>query len=130
MTIEANEIANYGLGTFAIAGGGFYILRWVIRTFHIDKLAIKENHAEINVIDRLESEITRLETIIHKQQGEIASMMSNQRNLERMLSNQRAILLTIDMIIENMCTCDSKSKAKLAELIAELMQLDTSEAKT
>lgn len=116
-----NDIANYGLGIFGIAGAAMVALRWAIRAFHVDTLAIKSSHAEVNVIDRLESEIVRLEEIIGKQQIQISKMTVAQNNLQKLLNNQRAILMTIEMLLDNMCTCDSDAKKKLGNLIAELI---------
>lgn len=120
MSIEAADITNYGAGAFITAGGLFWILRWVIRAFHVDTLAIKSSHAEVNVIDRLESEITRLEAIITKQQTQISEMSDSQRNLEKLLQNQRAVLVAIEMIIDSSCTCNVITKGKLSELVSAL----------
>jgi hypothetical protein len=125
MAVETSEVANYTIGGLAAGGGMFWLLRWVIRTFHVDKLAIKSTTAEGNVIDRLESEIHRLEAVINKQQSEINTMNRDQRKLERRLSNQRAVLIAIETIVEGMCTCDLNARKKLAELITELITADT-----
>lgn len=125
MAVDPQDVANYSIGGLAIGGGAFWLLRWVIRTFHVDKLAIKSTTAEGNVIDRLEGEIHRLEAIINKQQNDIAKMNREQRKLERRLSNQRAVLIAIETIVEGMCTCDLNARKKLAELISELINADT-----
>ncbi len=125
MPVDPNDVAGYTIGGFAIGGTAFWLLRWVIRTFHVDKLAIKSTTAEGNVIDRLEGEIHRLEAVINKQQEEITRMNRDQRKLERRLSNQRAVLIAIETIVEGMCTCDLQSRRKLSELIAELINADT-----
>ena len=124
MSVDPQDVANYTVGGLAAGGGAFWPLRWVIRTFHIDKLAIKSTTAEGNVIDRLEGEIHRLEAVINKQAVEIAQMHKEQRKLERRLSNQRAVLIAIETIVEGMCTCDLNARKKLAELIAELINAD------
>ena len=125
MSVDPNDVAGYTIGGFAIGGTAFWLLRWVIRTFHVDKLAIKSTTAEGNVIDRLEGEIHRLEAVINKQQEEITRMNRDQRKLERRLSNQRAVLIAIETIVEGMCTCDLQARRKLSELIAELINVDT-----
>lgn len=123
--MDANELATNGTGLFVMAGGAIWMLRWIVRTFHIDTLAIKSNTAEVNVIDRLESEITRLEKIIEKQQIDIASMVKAQANLEKQITNQKAVLMAIEFIIETTCSCDAESKSRVAALIRELV--DSSE---
>lgn len=125
MSVDPQDAANYTIGGFAIGGTAFWLLRWVVRTFHVDKLAIKSTTAEGNVIDRLEGEIHRLETVINKQQEEITKMNRDQRKLERRLSNQRAVLIAIETIVEGMCTCDFQARLKLSKLIAELINADT-----
>lgn len=119
-----NEIANYGFGLFGFATIAMLALRWAIRAFHVDTLAIKSQHAEVNVIDRLESEIVRLEGIVGKQQIQISKMTVVQNNLQRLLNNQRAILMTIEMVLENMCSCDTEAKKKISRLIAELISVE------
>ena len=49
MSVDPNDVASYTIGGFAIGGTAFWLLRWVIRTFHVDKLAIKSTTAEGNV---------------------------------------------------------------------------------
>lgn len=122
--MHPNDIANYGFGIFGVAGIAMIALRWAIKAFHVDTLAIKSQHAEVNVIDRLESEIVRLEEIIGKQQIQISRMTVVQNNLQRLLNNQRAILMTIEMVLENMCTCDTEAKRKISKLIAELISVE------
>lgn len=125
MVVDPQDVANYTVGGFVLSGTLFVMIRWVVRTFHVDRLANKSTNAEGNVIDRLEGEISRLEVIITTPQGEINAMMREQRKLERRLSNQRAVLIAIETIVEGMCTCDSNARRKLAELIAELINADT-----
>jgi hypothetical protein len=119
--IDAKDVADHGTTLFVLAGGTFWMLRWLIRTFHIDTLANKSNHAEVNVIDRLESEITRLEKIIDRQQVDITSMAKAQANLEKLVSNQKAVLMAVELIVSTMCTCDTGSRAKVTALINELI---------
>lgn len=118
---DPNDVSNYAVGGMAALGGGFWLLRWVIRTFHLDRAANKAADAEFNVIDRLQGEITRLEGVIAKQATQIAEMQAEQRKLEKRMSNQRAVLMAIETIVEGMCTCDSVARKKLAALIAELI---------
>lgn len=125
MAVDPQDVANYTVGGFVISGSLFWMIRWLIRTFHVDRLANKSTNAEGNVIDRLEGEIVRLEGIVGKQQIDINNMLREQRKLERRLSNQRAVLIAIETIVEGMCTCDTKARRKLAELIAELINADT-----
>ena len=124
MSVDPQDVANYTLGGFAISGTAFWIIRWVVRTFHVDRLANKASTAEGNVIDRLEGEIKRLETIIKKQSLDIEDISRRHRRLERRLSNQRAVLIAVETIVEGMCTCDSASRKRLVELIAELINAD------
>lgn len=119
-----NEIANYGFGLFGVATIAMLALRWAIRAFHVDTLAIKSQHAEINVIDRLESEITRLEEIIGEQQEQLSKMSLAQANFVKLLNNQRVILMTVEMVIENMCSCDTAAKKKISKLIGELISVE------
>lgn len=125
MAVDPQDVANYTVGGFVLSGTLFVMIRWVVRTFHVDRLANKSTNAEGNVIDRLEGEINRLEGIIAKQQVDITNMAREQRKLERRLSNQRAVLIAIETIVEGMCACDSNARRKLAELIAELINADT-----
>lgn len=125
MEINPNDVTTYTLGGFAISGTTLWLIRWVVRTFHIDRLAIKSTNAEGSVIDRLQSEITRLETVIISQNKVIADMQRYQRKLDKRLSNQRAVLIAIETIVEGMCTCDLNARKKLAELIAELITDDS-----
>ena len=125
MEINPNDVTTYTLGGFAISGTALWLIRWVVRTFHIDRLAIKSTNAEGSVIDRLQSEITRLETVIISQNKVIADMQRYQRKLDKRLSNQRAVLMAIETIVEGMCTCDLNARKKLAELITELITNDT-----
>ena len=125
MEINPNDVTAYTLGGFAISGTALWLIRWVVRTFHIDRLAIKSTNAEGSVIDRLQSEITRLETVIISQNKVIADMQRYQRKLDKRLSNQRAVLIAIETIVEGMCTCDLNARKKLAELIAELITDDS-----
>lgn len=125
MEINPNDVTAYTLGGFAISGTALWLIRWVVRTFHVDRLAIKSTNAEGSVIDRLQSEITRLETVIIGQNKVIADMQRYQRKLDKRLSNQRAVLIAIETIVEGMCTCDLNARKKLAELIAELITEDS-----
>ncbi len=125
MEINPNDVTTYTLGGFAISGTALWLIRWVVRTFHIDRLAIKSTNAEGSVIDRLQSEITRLETVIIGQNKVIADMQRYQRKLDKRLSNQRAVLIAIETIVEGMCTCDINARNKLVELIAELITDDS-----
>ena len=124
MEINPQDVTAYTIGGFAISGTVLWLIRWVVRTFHVDRLAIKSTNAEGSVIDRLQSEITRLETVIIGQNKVIADMQRYQRKLDKRLSNQRAVLIAIEMIVEGMCTCDLSARKKLAELIGELVTED------
>ena len=125
MEINPQDVTAYTIGGFAISGTALWLIRWVVRTFHVDRLAIKSTNAEGSVIDRLQSEITRLETVIIGQNKVIADMQRYQRKLDKRLSNQRAVLIAIETIVEGMCTCDLNARKKLAELIAELITDDS-----
>lgn len=125
MEINPNDVTAYTIGGFAISGSALWLIRWVVRTFHVDRLAIKSTNAEGSVIDRLQSEIARLETVIIGQNKVIADMQRYQRKLDKRLSNQRAVLIAIETIVEGMCTCDLNARKKLAELIAELITEDS-----
>lgn len=125
MEVNPQDVTNYTVGGFAISGVAFWILRWLIRTFHVDRLANKATNAEGGVIDRLQSEINRLESIIKGQTETINSLQRYQRKLDKRLSNQRAVLIAIETIVEGMCTCDLNARKKLAELITELITDDT-----
>ena len=125
MEINPNDVTAYTIGGFAISGTALWLIRWVVRTFHIDRLAIKSTNAEGSVIDRLQSEITRLEAVIIGQNKVIADMQRYQRKLDKRLSNQRAVLIAIETIVDGMCTCDLNARKKLAELIAELITEDS-----
>ena len=125
MEINPNDVTAYTIGGFAISGTALWLIRWVVRTFHIDRLAIKSTNAEGSVIDRLQSEITRLEAVIIGQNKVIADMQRYQRKLDKRLSNQRAVLIAIETSVEGMCTCDLNARKKLAELIAELITEDS-----
>ena len=125
MEINPQDVTAYTIGGFAISGTALWLIRWMVRTFHVDRLAIKSTNAEGSVIDRLQSEITRLETVIIGQNKVIADMQRYQRKLDKRLSNQRAVLIAIEMIVEGMCTCDLSARKKLAELIAELITDDS-----
>jgi len=124
MVIDPQQAANYSVGGVVISGTLFWMIRWIIRTFHVDRLANKSTNAESNVIDRLENEIKRLEVIINKQSIDIDNMHREHRRLERRLSNQRAVLIAIETIVEGMCSCNSTSKKRLVDLIAELINAD------
>ena len=124
MEVNPQDVTNYTVGGFAISGVAFWILRWFIRTFHVDRLANKATNAEGGVIDRLQGEINRLESIIKGQTETINSLQRYQRKLDKRLSNQRAVLIAIETIVEGMCTCDPNARKKLAELIAELITDD------
>lgn len=125
MEINPNDVTAYTLGGFAISGTAVWLIRWVVRAFNVDRLAIKSTNAEGSVIDRLQSEIARLETVIIGQTKVIADMQRYQRKLDKRLSNQRAVLIAIETIVEGMCTCDLNARKKLAELIAELITEDS-----
>ena len=125
MEVNPQDVTNYTVGGFAISGVAFWILRWLIRTFHVDRLANKATNAEGGVIDRLQGEINRLESIIKGQTETINSLQRYQRKLDKRLSNQRAVLIAIETIVESMCTCDLNARKKLAELIAELITDDS-----
>ena len=125
MEINPQDVTAYTIGGFAISGTALWLVRWMVRTFHVDRLAIKSTNAEGSVIDRLQSEITRLETVIIGQNKVIADMQRYQRKLDKRLSNQRAVLIAIEMIVEGMCTCDLDARKKLAELIAALITDDS-----
>ena len=125
MEINPQDVTAYTIGGFAISGTALWLIRWVVRTFHVDRLAIKSTNAEGSVIDRLQSEITRLETVIIGQNKVIADMQRYQRKLDKRLSNQRAVLMAIETIVEGMCTCDLNARKKLAELIAALITDDS-----
>ena len=125
MEINPNDVTAYTIGGFAISGSALWLIRWVVRTFHVDRLAIKSTNAEGSVIDRLQSEITRLEAVIIGQNKVIADMQRYQRKLDKRLSNQRAVLIAIETIVEGMCTCDLNARKKLSELIAELITEDS-----
>lgn len=125
MEVNPQDVTNYTVGGFAISGVAFWILRWLIRTFHVDRLANKATNAEGGVIDRLQGEINRLESIIKGQTETINSLQRYQRKLDKRLSNQRAVLIAIETIVEGMCTCDLNARKKLAELITELITDDT-----
>lgn len=125
MEVNPQDVTNYTVGGFAISGVAFWILRWLIRTFHVDRLANKATNAEGGVIDRLQGEINRLESIIKGQTETINSLQRYQRKLDKRLSNQRAVLIAIETIVEGMCTCDLNARKKLAELIAELITDDS-----
>ena len=125
MEINPNDVTAYTIRGFAISGLALWLIRWVVRTFHVDRLAIKSTNAEGSVIDRLQSEITRLEAVIIGQNKVIADMQRYQRKLDKRLSNQRAVLIAIETIVEGMCTCDLNARKKLAELIAELITEDS-----
>jgi len=125
MEVNPAEVTNYTVGGFAITGTAVWVIRWLIRTFHVDRLANKATNAEVNVIDRLQSEITRLETIVKGQTSTIDDLLKYQHKLDKRLSNQRAVLIAIETIVEGMCTCDSNARKKLAELIAELITADS-----
>lgn len=121
MDVNPQDVTNYTVGGFVIGGTALWIIRWLIRTFHVDKLAIKAATAEGNVIDRLQGEIDRLEKVIAQQSDTIEEMQKYQRKLDKKLSNQRAVLIAIETIVEGMCTCDTNARKKLAELISELI---------
>lgn len=125
MEINPNDVTAYTIGGFAISGSALWLIRWVVRTFHVDRLAIKSTNAEGSVIDRLQSEITRLEAVIIGQNKVIADMQRYQRKLDKRLSNQRAVFIAIETIVEGTCTCDLNARKKLAELIAELITEDS-----
>lgn len=125
MEINPQDVTAYTVGGFAISGTALWLVRWTVRTFHVDRLAIKSTNAEGSVIDRLQSEISRLETVIIGQNKVIADMQRYQRKLDKRLSNQRAVLIAIETIVEGMCTCDLNARKKLAELIAELITDDS-----
>ena len=125
MEINPQDVTAYTIGGFAISGTALWLVRWMVRTFHVDRLAIKSTNAEGSVIDRLQSEITRLETVIIGQNKVIADMQRYQRKLDKRLSNQRAVLIAIETIVEGMCTCDLNARKKLAELIAALITDDS-----
>ena len=125
MEINPQDVTAYTIGGFAISGTALWLVRWVVRTFHVDRLAIKSTNAEGNVIDRLQSEITRLETVIIGQNKVIADMQRYQRKLDKRLSNQRAVLMAIETIVEGMCTCDLNARKRLSELITELITDDS-----
>ena len=124
MEVNPQDVTNYTVGGFVISGVAFWIIRWLIRTFHVDRLANKVTNAEGGVIDRLQSEINRLESIIKGQTETINSLQRYQRKLDKRLSNQRAVLIAIETIVEGMCTCDLNARKKLAELITELITDD------
>lgn len=121
MDVNPQDVTNYTVGGFVIGGTALWLIRWLIRTFHVDKLAIKAATAEGNVIDRLQGEIDRLEKVIAQQSNTIEEMQKYQRKLDKKLSNQRAVLIAIETIVEGMCTCDTNARKKLAELISELI---------
>ena len=121
MDVNPQDVTNYTLGGFVISGTAVWLVRWLVRTFHVDKLAIKTTTAEGNVIDRLQGEINRLEKVIAQQSDTIEEMQKYQRKLDKKLSNQRAVLIAIETIVEGMCTCDTNARKKLAELISELI---------
>ena len=125
MEVNPQDVTSYTVGGFVISGVAFWIIRWLIRTFHVDRLANKATNAEGGVIDRLQSEINRLESIIKGQTETINSLQRYQRKLDKRLSNQRAVLIAIETIVEGMCTCDLNARKKLAELITELITDDT-----
>lgn len=121
MDVNPQDVTNYTVGGFVIGGTALWLIRWLIRTFHVDKLAIKAATAEGNVIDRLQGEIDRLEKVIAQQSDTIEEMQKYQRKLDKKLSNQRAVLIAIETIVEGMCTCDTNARKKLADLISELI---------
>ncbi len=121
MDVNPQDVTNYTVGGFVIGGTALWLIRWLIRTFHVDKLVIKASTAEGNVIDRLQGEIDRLEKVISQQNDTIEEMQKYQRKLDKKLSNQRAVLIAIETIVEGMCSCDTNARKKLVELISELI---------
>ena len=117
MVIDPQQAANYSVGGVVISGSVFWLIRWVVRTFHIDKLANKSTDAEGNVIDRLEKEISRLETIIAVQN--LSSQVSHKEHmaLERRLASLQADLFTIRAIIEGSCVCNKPAQKRIIDLI-------------
>lgn len=127
MAADPNDLTNQAVTVLGGAAGLAWFLRWVVRTFHVDRLMNKTSDAEVGVIDRLQGEITRLEGVINAQKGEVEEMRREQRRMEKRLSNQRAVLIAIETIVESMCTCDNVSRKKLAGLIAELITAEDKE---
>ena len=117
MVIDPQQAANYTIGGVVISGSVFWLLRWVIRTFHVDKLANKSSNAESNVIDRLEKEITRLENVISSQDRQCDLEHRQYLILERKLASLQADLFTIRAVVDGSCVCDKPAQRRIIELI-------------
>ena len=117
MVIDPQQAANYSFGGVVISGSVFWLIRWIIRTFHVDKLANKSANAESNVIDRLEKEIARLENVISSQDRQCDLEHRQYLILERKLASLQADLFTIRAVVDGSCVCDKPAQRRIIELI-------------
>lgn len=117
MVIDPQQAADYSFGGVVISGSIFWVIRWIIRTFHVDKLANKSANAESNVIDRLEKEIARLEVVIATQDNESDMAHRQYLMIERKLASRQADLFTIRAIMDGACVCDKPAQKRIIELI-------------
>ena len=122
MGLNNDDVVNPTTGIFALTAASLAGLRWAVRTFFMDKVAVKSANAEGNFIDRLETEIHRLEQIIAEQTKTIEELRDSHVEMCRRLGNQRAVLIAIETIVEAMCSCNNPGRQRLIELIGELVQ--------
>lgn len=124
---DPNDVTNWTIA--GVAGGGaiLWLARWVVRTFHVDRLANKATDAEAGVIDRLQSEIKRLEEIIQWQGAEIRALQREMGTLHDVEVADAADLSMIAVLIDQKCDgktcpCAGAVKYKLLEAVQRISE--------
>ena len=110
---DPNEVTNWTI--LGVAGGGslIYLLRWVVRTFHLDRTANAATDAEGGIISRLTAEITRLEEIIQRLTTRIDELENRIDVINANEIRDAGDLATLAVLVEAHCgKCEKVDGAK------------------
>jgi hypothetical protein len=111
---DPNEVTTWTL--LGVAGGGsiLWLLRWVIRTFHVDRTANAATDAEGGIIKQLQGEIARLAEIIKKQSTRIDELEARINAYWVLEIEDAGDLAELAVLIDAHCgQCANASEAKL-----------------
>ena len=122
---DPNEVTNWTI--LGVAGGGslIWLLRWVVRTFHLDRTANAAADAEGGIIKRLTGEIGRLEEIIRKQNlriDELEGRINHVRELEVADASDLAELAVLIDTHCGGCVNATEAKKRMAGVIARIRE--------
>jgi uncharacterized coiled-coil protein SlyX len=121
---EAVDTVTQAVAGAGGVGGFLLLLRWAVRTFSAERLAVKSDSAEGSVIDRLQGEITRLEALVAKMQMRLDDMQGKVDRMGKRLSGAYATMVAMEAIIEGTCNCDTRGKEKLKELVQAMKEAE------